>query len=287
MERKLEFFIAEEGWTIERYLRAKAGFTKKQISQAKFRTGGFGVNGKQQRCGYRLEVGDILTISLENKDTGSHQLIPLGESLEILYEDEDLLAVRKPAGLVCHPAGGHYQDTLANQVAAYFGNQGLFVRVRPVGRLDREVSGIVLFAKNQMAASRLAAQRKKGEYYKEYIADVEGNIEQDAILVELPIREDAGKRGQVQVHPEGKAAFTRVQVLERQRSFTRVLCHIDTGHMHQIRVHLSSIGHPIVGDILYGARMKTEVGIHLHAWKIVCVQPFTEQRIELVCKPPF
>ncbi|MDO5337103.1 MAG: RluA family pseudouridine synthase [Eubacteriales bacterium] len=287
MERRLEFSIAEHDWTIEKYLRAKAGFTKKQVSQAKFRAGGFRVNGKQQRCDYTLKAGDVLVVPLEEKNIGSRQILPLRKPLEVLYEDEDLLAVKKPAGLVCHPAGGHYEDTLANQVAAYFESQGICVRIRPVGRLDREVSGIVLFAKNQMAASRLTAQRKNGEYCKEYIADVEGSIEQAEILIRTPVQENPEKRGQMQVHPEGKEAVTRVQVLERQESITRVLCRIDTGRMHQIRVHLSSIGHPIAGDVLYGAGQRRGSGICLHAWRIVCVQPFTGEKIELLCEPPF
>lgn len=297
MYRELSFQIPRkyEGKTIRNFLKEYGGFTKKEISQAKFRPGGFRLDGIQRRCDALLREGQELLVCVEAREQGSSQLVWGEGTLEILYEDEDLLVVNKPAGTVCHPAKGHYGDTLANQAANYYGSRGEKVTIRCVGRLDKEVSGVVVFAKNQMAAARLSTQREQGTFSKKYVALVQGLLEEDSLLLLGAIGPHDRDPHRMQLRPDGKASRTRVRVQERREreNQTLVCCEIHTGRMHQIRVHLSGAGHPIVGDLLYGAEAvegeeeQGRRGICLHAWQIQCENPFTGKQI-LVCAPlPF
>ena len=179
MEKYISFTVPSDSAisTVGQVLRAQGHLTKKQISRAKFLPDGIQKNGIRCRITESVLPGDEIQVCLETAETASEQLVS-GDfsSLEILYEDQDILAVNKPAGMLTHPSGAHYADTLSNQVAAYFqdrqsddmpNSQKASVRVRPIGRLDKETSGIVLFAKNQVAAQRLQAQREEHVFRKE------------------------------------------------------------------------------------------------------------------------
>ena len=175
---------------LQKYLQQELGLTKKQISQAKFRPGGILVNGVQRRVNSEVSPGDVVQVLLEEELVESGQLLPMDHQLEILYEDEDVLAVNKPAGVVVHPSHGHYQDSLANMVAHYYQKKTEHVKIRPIGRLDRETSGIVLFAKNQTAAARLAKQKEDGTFQKTYIALVQGCPAMRTATIRTPICKD-------------------------------------------------------------------------------------------------
>ncbi len=168
--RRVWSLQVEEGGTVQEVLRRQAGFTKKEISRAKFLPDGIRKNGIRCRVTEKTLPGDIIEILLETETQCSGHLTANTEVLDILYEDQDLLAVNKPAGVVTHPQGGHYEDTLANQVSAYYASRKESHTVRPIGRLDKDTSGIVLFAKNQPAAARLQKQRERGEFRKTYLA---------------------------------------------------------------------------------------------------------------------
>lgn len=168
--RRVWSLQVEEGGTVQEVLRRQAGFTKKEISRAKFLPDGIRKNGIRCRVTEKTLPGDIIEILLETETQCSGHLTANTEVLDILYEDQDLLAVNKPAGVVTHPQGGHYEDTLANQVSAYYASRQEFHTVRPIGRLDKDTSGIVLFAKNQIAAARLQKQRERREFRKTYLA---------------------------------------------------------------------------------------------------------------------
>ena len=191
MEKYISFTVPSDSAisTVGQVLRAQGHLTKKQISRAKFLPDGIQKNGIRCRITESVLPGDEIQVCLETAETASEQLVS-GDfsSLEILYEDQDILAVNKPAGMLTHPSGAHYADTLSNQVAAYFqdrqsddmpNSQKASVRVRPIGRLDKETSGIVLFAKNQVAAQRLQAQREEHIFRKEYLAVVVGYLPED------------------------------------------------------------------------------------------------------------
>ena len=197
MKKYLTITVREQmqGMTVEKVLYDYLELTKKQVSRAKFRPDGICKNKVQCRVTEKVSMGDEICICLETDEIQSAQLVLAkiqGERLCILYEDEDILAVNKPAGVLTHPAGMHYSDSLANQVAAYFQERNLSVCIRPIGRLDKETSGIVLFAKNQVAAQRLQEQRETGVLEKQYLALVDGNLpkDQDDIwhTIDFPIK---------------------------------------------------------------------------------------------------
>lgn len=284
--------------TVEQVLQRQCNFTKRQIRQAKFRQDGIRKNGFRCRVTEMTEPGDVLWICLEEERDVSVQLEKREVPLEILYEDEDLLAVNKSAGLVTHPQGGHYQDTLANQVTAYFQGKGERHGVRPVGRLDKETSGIMVFAKNQMAAARLQEQRKKGIYMKTYLAVAEGQMETDGKIhdIKLPIAPDPSDRLKMMVCEGGKYAETHYQAVKNADRMAVLEVWLDTGRTHQIRVHMAALGHPLAGDQLYGRKQKQEEQEEqfrdgsdraaLHAWKVELYQPFSGEKIELEAPVP-
>lgn len=320
MERYLEIKIASsKPDTIGNLLKSEAGLTKRQISQAKFRPGGIQKNKKQCRVTETAQKGDVLRVCLETKETdsfllenwenkeqqawsssdqsSSNQGSPW-KKLEILYEDQDLLVVNKPAGMVTHPSGGHYADSLSNQIAAYFRSKGEETRIRSIGRLDKETSGVLLFARNQVAAARLQKQREEGQLQKIYLAIARGNIDtgDNWYKISLPLAPDRENHLKMTVSPDGKlpgskTAVTYLKVLASCDEYTVIKVRLETGRTHQIRVHMASIGHPLLGDSLYDMPIPEEAAEEkekktkqfrraaLHAWKIRFIHPFTGEKM--------
>lgn len=276
MEKKLRKTAREEG-TLFNFLVKEMGLTKRQISQAKFRAGGICVNGRRTRVTAVLNAGDCVEVILEEAKTQSDHLVPLNGGLDVLYEDKDLLLVNKPAGLVVHPSHGHYADSLANMLAYYFQKKGEPVKIRSVGRLDKETSGIVIFAKNQTAAGRLSRQRENGLLKKEYIAFVQGVPEPRKGSINIGIKKDPESLMKMTVSESGKCAVTHYQVLETFGGFSSIKVSLETGRTHQIRVHMAFIGHPLLGDNIYGKKGTERAA--LHAWKVKLIQPFSGEEI--------
>ncbi|HIR75327.1 MAG TPA: RluA family pseudouridine synthase [Candidatus Choladousia intestinipullorum] len=294
----------EEGMQLGTYLRQRMGFTRAQIRSVKFRQNGLRVNGERARVTRVLKTGDLLEVLLEDPAAGASALREDYGRLDVLYEDEDVLAVWKEAGLVIHPSHGHYSDSLSNRVHTYFAGRKETVRVRSIGRLDKDTSGIVVFAKNQIAAARLWKQKEEGTFWKEYLAVCEGRMfpgKPDGTedgkwstwhTVDTPIRAAAGEKMKMCAAEDGQRAVTHYQVLctGKKRTFLRV--RIETGRTHQIRVHMASIGYPVAGDVIYGRADAAQEGsaaenLCLYAWKTRFCQPFTGEAIEIAAAAKF
>ena len=304
--RTLEFQIGteEDGMTVQEFLKKNLSFSSRQISRLKFRQDGIRVNGEQYYVTWQLRAGDHLEIGLQDDRkpartgwlTQEEAAKIAGQSgktfrlppVEVLYEDDDVLAVNKAAVLVCHPSPGHYADTLSNQAAEYLAGQEAtkdrHCRIHLTGRLDRDTSGVVLFAKNQDAAAALQRQRERGEYDKLYLALAEGSFPCTEKVLCDPIGKVPGVLMKMEtVREGGKEALTFVRILEQTGDCALLLCRIRHGRTHQIRVHLSSDGHPLLYDSLSG---KEEEGKHffLHAAQVQFIKPFVQQKI-LVTAP--
>ena len=293
MERKLEIFINEEdeGCSVSEILRRRAGMTRGQIRSVKFRPGGLTVDGRRVRSSDCLTCGQILHVLLgeEAEEEKGCLWIPDPSPLEILYEDEDLIGINKPSGVVTHPSPGHYADSLANRLANYFLNEEgkCRMQIRPIGRLDKDTSGIMLFAKNQVAASKLETQRRDGRLEKEYLALVRGCPAARTGTVMVPIGKSPDSLMKMQACFGGKPACTHYETVEEGKDCSLLRLRLETGRTHQIRLHMSWLGYPLLGDSLYGNG--PEYGLEraaLHAAGLVFDQPFSGKRIRLTAALP-
>ena len=349
---RLEIGEEDDGKTIRDYLMKKIGFSARQISRFKYRKEGIMLNGERRYVNAPLHAGDVLQIKLtqggepaEEQEEAAGYLRArdgrlqkiwaapaawLSENypLSVLYEDQDILAADKASGVVCHPSPGHYNDTLSNQVADHLGCIGRELDVRVTGRLDRDTSGIVIFALNTETAAQLIRQRQAFMMQKLYIARVRGHFSGSASectcadpdeanpawpadcldlsdqggrltagdsgqlsgTIDRPLRREGPDSFRMMIAEDGKAARTHYRVLRQMPDGTSlVACRIEHGRTHQIRVHMASIGHPIVGDRLYGpGAVEEEMAgpLMLHAWKAVLRQPFTGEEIRLEAPLP-
>lgn len=284
--------------TVEQVLKKQVMLTKRQISRAKFSPDGILKNGMRCRVTERVNYGDSIRICVEAEEETSSHIEENHADIHVLYEDVDILLVNKPAGLVTHPQGMHYNDTLVNRTAAYFRNKGEEHCIRPVGRLDKDTSGIVVIAKNRLAASRLQKQREQKIFRKTYLAVVCGELPEDGLIhrIEEPIGPDPHDRLKMKITPDGKNAVTCYQVLQSQKDKSMVSLTLDTGRTHQIRVHMAGIGHPLWGDPLYGKDAgqenrstgeNPESRACLHAWKVKLRQPLTGEMLEFEAKEKY
>jgi 23S rRNA pseudouridine1911/1915/1917 synthase len=251
------------------------------------------VNGTLQRPSHTVRPGDA--IDVEPAELPPLRAEPEEIPLTVLYEDDDVVAIDKPAGMVVHAGAGVHSGTLVNALLHRFGAlSGVGGALRPgiVHRLDRFTSGVLLVAKNDAAHQSLAAQFSGREVEKVYLALVHGNVKRDSGRIERPIARDPVRRTRMTARlAQGRAAWSEYHVLRRFDRFTLLEVRIGTGRTHQIRVHLSSIGHPVVGDTLYGAPKKVEgrpplERFFLHAHRIRFRRPSDRREVEVVSPLP-
>lgn len=246
------------------------------------------VNGKEVSPSYKVKENDVIECNF--KDSTS-TLKPYEYKLDIVYEDEDILVINKPKGLVVHPGGGHSDDTLVN--ALIYTKKELStingaLRVGIVHRIDKDTSGLLLICKNDYSHIEIAKQLKDHSMHREYIALVDGVIEKDSGKVIGPIGRDKKNRLKMCIDTvDGKDAITHFNVIKRFNDYTLIECKLETGRTHQIRVHMSNIHHPIVGDALYGGSEKIyNNGQLLHAYKLTFTHPRTKKVMTLEAPLP-
>ena len=248
------------------------------------------VNGKTTKASYKTKIGDEITIQKETPK--KVDIIAQDIPIEILYEDEDIIVVNKPKGIVVHPANGNPDGTLVNAIMNLCGNSlsGIGGEIRPgiIHRLDKDTSGVLIVAKNDIAHINISNQIKNRQTKKIYIALVRGVIKENEATIDMPIGRSKKDRKKMAVTKDGKEAITHFKVLKRYENFTLLEIKIDTGRTHQIRVHLAEIGYPIVGDYIYSNRKNpfNVEGQMLHARQIEFVHPTTGKEMKIEAPIP-
>lgn len=242
-------------------------------------------NGENVSLRDKIKEGDIVTVDLSFVEE-SESIVAENIDIEVLYEDASILIVNKPSNMVVHPTCLHQNGTLANAIKFYLESKGEIVKIRFVNRLDRDTSGIVIFAKNEYIQERLSAQMAEGTFKKEYIGIVEGIISDNYGTIDLPIKREEGSIMTREVADDGEKAVTDFEVMDRLNNMTIVKFILKTGRTHQIRVHSKAIGHPILGDDLYGNKSNLIDRQALHAYKVEFMHPVTKGRIVMESAVP-
>lgn len=277
-KRRIDFTIEEkyDGKRVVDYLKGKAKASSRLITKLKHDSDGIMLNGVHTRTIDLLKTGDILSITLPvDKEEQTSAVEPLPYPLKVFYEDEDLLIVDKPAGLPLHPSHNHQGDTLANAVAYHLQQQGKASIFRSIGRLDRGTSGIVVCGLNKFVTGIL-----NGKIYKEYMAVCDGIYEGEGVIDRPIYRPDPIKTYRT-VDERGETAITEWKALSNHDGKTLLRIHLLTGRTHQIRVHFSSLGTPLVGDTMYGTPRDDISRQALHCCYCKFIHPVTKELIEI------
>lgn len=246
--------------------------------------GGVTVNNKTVKANYKLRTGDIVTMNIP--ESVPLEIIPQNIPLDILYEDDDVIVINKPQGMVVHPAPGHYTDTLVNALLYHCGDSlsGINGIMRPgiVHRIDMDTSGVIMAAKNNIAHRSLALQLAEHSITRKYNAIVYNNIKEDEGTIDKPLGRNPSDRKKMAVVPGGRRAVTHYRVLDRLGKFTYIEAQLETGRTHQIRVHMTYAGHPLLGDSVYGPKKQpfNLKGQVLHARVLGFVHPVTGEYME-------
>ena len=289
MTRELTAATEHAGVRLDAFLSADGALTRSQAARL-IAEGRVRINGKPAAKSARLSGGETVTVDVPQlRETA---LPPQDIPLDVVYEDDDVIVVNKPTGLVVHPAPGHPDGTLVNALLHHCGDSlsGIGGEKRPgiVHRIDRDTSGLIIAAKNDAAHLALSAQLKDHSLSRTYECLVTGNMKQDSGTVDAPIGRSSADRKKMAVVPTGRRAVTHWEVVARYPGVTHLRCRLETGRTHQIRVHMAYIGHPILGDTVYGAKKPVPglTGQCLHAAGLRFVHPRTGEPVELHCPLP-
>lgn len=275
---------------LDAYIAKKREDLSRVMVQKLIENGNVLVDGKKRKISYKVQVGEVIELDIpEAKETGiKAEDIPL----DIVYEDEDIIVVNKPKGMVVHPANGNPDGTLVNAIMAHCKGSlsGIGGEIRPgiVHRLDKDTSGLLIVAKNDKAHINMSEQIKNREVKKIYIALVRGVVPENEATINMPIGRSTKDRKKMAVRKDGKEAITHFKVLKRYANYTLLEVKIDTGRTHQIRVHMAEIGHPVVGDMVY-SNGKNEIGVQgqmLHAKSLDFKHPITGKQMHLEAEVP-
>lgn len=282
--------VEEDNKRIDAYLAEKLEEQSRVAIQRLIANNKIRVNGKSTKPSYKVQIGD--KIEVEEEIPVEVSLKPQNIPLDIIFEDKDIIVVNKPKGMVVHPANGNPDGTLVNAIMAICKDSlsGIGGEIRPgiVHRLDKDTSGIMVIAKNDKAHINISNQIKEHKVKKTYIALVRGVIPENEATINMPIGRSEKDRKKMAVTKNGKNAITHFKVLKRYNKYTLLQVNIETGRTHQIRVHLSQIGYPIIGDEVY-SNGKNEWNIKgqcLHAKSLEFVHPITQEKMYIEAKMP-
>ena len=274
---------ADEGIRIDKFLAANMPEKSRSYYQKSIDNGFVLVNGKQVKSKYQTKLGDEIYVSVE--PVKEIDIVPEDIPIDILYEDEDVIVVNKPKGMVVHPAPGHYTGTLVNALMFHCKDSlsGINGEIRPgiVHRIDMNTTGSLLVCKNDKAHNDIAAQIKVHSVNRIYKGILIGNFKEETGTVDAPIARNPKDRKKMAVVNGGREAITHFTVLEQFKGYSYVQFKLETGRTHQIRVHMASIGHPLLGDDVYGKPVKGLEGQTLHAQTLGFIQPTSKEYVEV------
>ncbi len=281
----------DAGKRVDAWISSRAEGLTRSAVQRLLEEGAITCGGKAVAKNYRLTGAEVLEVALPEPELVD--IIPQDIPLDVVFEDEHVIVVNKPVGMVVHPAPGHPDGTLVNALLYHCGSSlsGINGELRPgiVHRIDRDTSGLIAVAKNDKAHLALAQQLQDHTMARTYAAVAVGGFKEDAGTVDAPIGRHPIDRKKMAIdRKNGREAVTHWSVLERYNGHTMVECRLETGRTHQIRVHMASLGHPLLGDVVYGAKKPWPglAGQCLHAKKLKFVHPATGQPVELECPLP-
>lgn len=288
MNREYELTAQASGQRLDKYLAGEMTDLSRSRIKELVQAGEVLVNGKKSKVSYKVQKGDLIQVTVLPLEPLALEAenIPL----DIVYEDEDVIVVNKPQGMVVHPAAGHPSHTLVNALLYHtrdLADSPEGFRPGIVHRIDKDTSGLLMVAKNAAARESLEKQLAAKSNKRQYLAIVHGNFAEEEGTIDAPIGRNPKDRKQMAVVEKGKSAVTHFKVLEQYQGYSLVECQLETGRTHQIRVHMAYIGHPLAGDPLYGPRKTLPGhGQFLHAKTLGFEQPSTGEWLEFSVQPP-
>lgn len=287
MERTITYPITEieQGMRIEQFLKRR-GYSSQNLARIKRMPNSVLVNGIFCYLRQTLSAGDILCVHIQETENSRH-IPPVHIPLDIVYEDEDLVVINKPAGMPIHPSMNNYTNSLANGLAWYYQQQGKAFIFRCCNRLDRDTSGLTVVAKHLVSASILSAMTKRKEVCREYLAITRGNVHPASGTISAPLGRREGTLIERMVDWEkGEPAVTHYQVLADKNGHSLVSLRLETGRTHQIRIHMKYLGFPLIGDYLYNPDMEYIQRQALHSHRLSFAHPITGERMDFKVPMP-
>ena len=287
MNRTLSYHITQEkeGIRIGDFLKSQ-GYSRHVIVHLKKTERGILLNGEWAYVGQTLKKGDTLEIRIIEEES-SQQIVPKQLPLSIVYEDDDLMVLNKPADMPIHPSINNYDNTLANALMWYFQQKGESFVYRCINRLDRDTTGLLIVAKNMLSGTILSDMSKKREIHREYLAIAEGKVPESGVIDAPIARKEESVIERCVDFEKGDRAVTQYWRLDERNGYSLVRLKLETGRTHQIRVHMKYLGHPLTGDYLYNPDYRILNHQALHSWKLEFVHPVTGKKMKFQADPPW
>jgi len=274
----LKYKVTEQNSTINQILKTKLHISSRLLYKLINKKAIY-LNDKVCDTRNIANIGDYLSVNLSYDEDNSN-IVSTKMDLDIIYEDEAMLVLNKTSGISTHPSMLHFEDSLSNGVKYYFDSIGLHKKIRPVNRLDLHTSGLIIFAKNEYIQECLIKQMENNSFKKEYHAIIIGHLKNKKSTIDKPIARKQNSIIERCIDENGKRAITHYEIIEEFENYSLVKCILETGRTHQIRVHFASIGHPLLGDSLYGEKSVLVDGQALTCTKLSFIHPVSNKKVE-------